>query len=142
MAGTIETLDIPASLSPMQKLGMAAQRIEALKEELKAWQEEYDACLKSVLEAGATFTDSKFLKSARLKGQMYKADGVGLIRTPVVSRTIRRDEFIKKYPVEFQKIGVVAIKDAEDAIGKDHLAELCDLKTTYRYKVVSMEAPR
>jgi hypothetical protein len=125
----------------MQKLGMAAQRIEALKEELKAWQGVYDSCLESVLES-ATFADSKFLKSARLKGQIYKSDGVGLIRAPVVSRIIRRDEFIEKYPEKFQKIGVVAIKDAEAAIGADKLSELCDLKTTYRYKVVSMEPPK
>ena len=142
MAGTVETLDLSASQPPMQRLGLAASRIEALKEELKAWQDEYDTHLQAVLETNPHFAESNFLKSAHLPGQMYKAEGFGLIRTPVVSRIIRREEFLEKYPEKFQKIGVVTIKDAEAAIGKDKLSELCDLETTYRYKVVSMEAPR
>ena len=140
MASLVGSIELPATTG-MQRLGRAAQRVEALKEELKSWQEEYDNQLQAVLETNPAFAESKFLKAAHAKGQMYKADGIGIIRTPVVRRTIRQDEFIERYPEIFSQIGVVAIKDAEAAIGKDKLSELVDLETTYRYKVVSMEAP-
>lgn len=133
-----ETIVMP-DMSAMQKLALASDRLAELKAEAKRWQEEYDARLEEVLAASPTFGPSKFLKATRSKGDAYQADHVMLIRSPVVRRIIRQDEFIEKYPKEFMQIGVVAIKDAEAAIGSDRLIELCDLKTDYRYKVVRTE---
>ena len=135
-----ETISVSA-MSPMQKLALANDRLAELKAEAKRWQEEYDARLAEVLEASPTFGPSKFLKATKSKGDAYQADHVMLIRSPVTKRIIRQDEFIEKYPKEFMQIGVVAIKDAEAAIGSDRLSEVCDLKTDYRYKVVRTEVP-
>lgn len=135
-----ETIAMSA-MSSMQKLALANDRLQELKAEAKRWQEEYDARLEEVLAASPAFGPSKFLKATRSKGDAYQADHVVLVRSPVVRRIIRQDEFIAKYPQIFQQIGVVAIKDAEAAIGSDRLIEVCDLKTDYRYKVVRMEAP-
>lgn len=135
-----ETIAVP-TMSAMQKLALASDRLAELKAEAKRWQEEYDARLEEVLAGGPVFGTSKFLKAAKSKGDAYQADHVMLIRSPVVRRIIRQDEFIAKYPQIFQQIGVVAIKDAEAAIGSDRLIEVCDLKTDYRYKVVRTEAP-
>ena len=126
----------------MQKLALANDRLVELKAESKRWQEEYDAMLEEVLATSPAFGTSKFLKAAHLKGDAYQVDHVMLVRTPVVRRIIRQDEFIEKYPKEFMQIGVVAIKDAEAAIGSDRLSELCDLSTDYRYKVVRTVVPR
>ena len=123
-------------MSAMQKLALANDRLQELKAEAKRWQEEYDARLADVLETSPQFARSKFMKARDVKGDVYFADNVSLTRTPVVKRIIRQDEFIAKYPKEFMQIGVVAIKDAEAAIGSDRLTEICDLDTTYRYKVV------
>ena len=133
-----ETISVSA-MSPMQKLALASDRLAELKAEAKRWQEEYDARLEEVLAGGPVFGTSKFLKATKSKGDAYQADHVMLVRSPVVKRIIRQDEFIEKYPKEFMQIGVVAIKDAEAAIGSDRLSELCDLKTDYRYKVVRTE---
>lgn len=130
-----ETIEVPA-MSPMQKLALASERLAELKAEAKRWQEEYDARLDEVLAASPAFGPSKFLKAAKAKGDAYQADHVMLVRTPVTKRIIRQDEFIEKYPKEFMQIGIVAIKDAEAAIGKNALNEICDLSTDYRYKVV------
>jgi hypothetical protein len=134
-----ELIEVPV-MSAMQKLALASDRLSELKAEAKRWQEEYDARLAEVLEASPAFGPSKFLKATKAKGDAYQADHVMLIRSPVVKRIIRQDEFIEKYPKEFMQIGVVAIKDAEAAIGSDRLSEICDLKTDYRYKVVRTEA--
>lgn len=130
-----ETIAVSA-MSAMQKLALANDRLVELKAEAKRWQEEYDARLAEVLAASPTFGPSKFLKATKSKGDAYQADHVMLIRSPVTKRIIRQDEFIEKYPKEFMQIGVVAIKDAEVAIGSDRLIEICDLSTDYRYKVV------
>ena len=135
-----ETVTVPA-MSAMQKLALASDRLVELKVEAKRWQEEYDARLEEVLAASPEFAPSKFLKAAKSKGDAYQADHVMLIRSPVVRRIIRQDEFIEKYPQIFSQIGVVAIKDAEAAIGSDRLSEVCDLKTDYRYKVIRTEVP-
>ena len=133
-----ETIAVPA-MSAMQKLALASDRLAELKAEAKRWQEEYDARLDEVLADSPAFGPSKFLKAAKSKGDAYQTDHVMLIRSPVVRRIIRQDDFIEKYPKEFMQIGVVAIKDAEAAIGSDRLSEICDLKTDYRYKVVRMD---
>lgn len=135
-----ETIVMP-DMSPMQKLALASDRLAELKAEAKRWQEEYDARLEEVLASSPTFGQSKFLKAAKSKGDAFLADHVMLIRSPVTKRIIRQDEFIERYPAIFQQIGVVAIKDAEAAIGSDRLSEICDLKTDYRYKVVRTEVP-
>ena len=127
---------ISLELSDMERLAVATERLTSLRAEAKEWQAEYDACLERVLATSPKFERSKFLRATGGKGEAYQADHVSLIRTPVVRRIIRQDEFIEKYPKEFMQIGVVAIKDAEAAIGKDRLMELCDLSTDYRYKVV------
>lgn len=135
----MQTID--HEMSAMQKLALASDRLAELKAEAKRWQAEYDAMLEEVLAASPKFASSKFLKAAKSKGDAYQVDHVMLIRSPVVRRIIRQDEFIEKYPKEFMQIGVVAIKDAEAAIGSDRLSEICDLKTDYRYKVVRTEVP-
>ena len=134
-ASLTESVELPV-MTPMQRLALANDRLAELKAEAKRWQAEYDDCLESVLATSPTFGRSKFLRATGSKGDAYQADQVMLVRTPVVRRIIRQDEFIEKYPKEFMQIGVVAIKDAEAAIGKDRLMELCDLSTDYRYKVV------
>jgi len=133
-----EVIEVSA-MSSMQKLALASDRLAELKAEAKRWQEEYDARLEEVLAASPAFGSSKFLKATKAKGDAYQADHVMLIRSPVTRRIIRQDEFIEKYPQIFSQIGVVAIKDAEAAIGSDRLSEICDLKTDYRYKVVRTE---
>jgi hypothetical protein len=135
MAASITELKLPV-MTPMQRLALANDRLAELKAEAKRWQAEYDGCLEAVLASAPKFERSRFLRATGGKGDAYQADHVSLIRTPVVKRIIRQDEFIEKYPKEFMQIGVVTIKDAEAAIGKDRLMELCDLSTDYRYKVV------
>jgi hypothetical protein len=133
-----ELIEVPI-MSAMQRLALANDRLQELKAEAKRWQEEYDARLEEVLAASPTFATSKFLKATKAKGDAYQADHVMLIRSPVTKRIIRQDEFIERYPKEFMQIGVVAIKDAEAAIGSDRLMEICDLSTDYRYKVIRTE---
>lgn len=140
MAGTLETLEMP-SQSPMQMLGMAASRIAALKEELKGWQDEYNSMLQAILETNPVFEDSKFLKSTHVKGQMYKADGVGIIRSTRTSRKLQQGEFAEKYPKEFLMYANISLTDAEKVIGKDRILELCDLETNYVYKVIDLSVP-
>lgn len=139
MAASMQSIELPA-MTAMQRLALANDRLAELKAEAKRWQDEYDSCLETVLATSPKFERSKFMKAAG-KGDAYKDGHVMLIRSPVIRRIIRQDEFIEKYPKEFMQIGVVAIKDAEAAIGKDRLSELCDLSTDYRYKVVRAEVP-
>jgi hypothetical protein len=134
----MQLIEVPA-MSAMQRLALANDRLQELKAEAKRWQEEYDARLADVLETSPQFARSKFMKARDVKGDVYFADNISLTRTPVTKRIIRQDEFIEKYHAIFQQIGVVAIKDAEAAIGSDRLMEICDLSTDYRYKVVRTE---
>ena len=127
---------ISLELSDMERLAVASDRLASLNAEAKEWQAEYDACLERVLATAPKFARTKFLQATKAKGEAYQTDHVALIRTPTVRRIIRQDEFIEKYPDIFQLIGVVTIKDAEAAIGKDRLIEVCDLSTDYRYRVV------
>jgi len=124
-------------LKDMKRLASAQQNIAALKESLKAWQQEYDAALSRVLET-ATFSEDKFLRAIKRKGDCYREGNLKLIRTPTVRRTIRRDEFVATYPEIFNRIGTVPIREAEAEIGKKALDVLCNKQTSYSYEVVDM----
>lgn len=136
MEAISEPVQIPA-MTDMQKLALAAERLAAARAEAKSWQAEYDDCLERVLSTTPKFERTKFMKATSGSGEAYKEGGVSLIRSPVVKRIIRQDDFIERFPDVFRQIGVVTIKDAEAAVGKDKLSEVCDLSTEYRYKVVA-----
>jgi len=129
---------VPAiHLSDMERLASAQQNIAALKESLKAWQQEYEAALSRVLET-ATFTDDKFLKALKHKGDSFREGNLKLIRKPTVRRAIRRAEFVKQYPEVFNRIATIPIKEAEAEIGKTALDAFCDKQISYNYDVVDM----
>lgn len=136
-----EALEMSPEQSDMAHLGLATKRIAALRDELKSWQDEYDKRLQAILDTAPKFTDSKFLKGVHKKGQMYKADGIGIIRSTRTSRKLRQSEFAERYPEEFRAFASIGLTDADNSVGKDRVAELCDLDTSYTYKVIDLTKP-
>ncbi len=132
-----EVVEIP-KMPVIKRLALAQDRMTELKKELESWTKEYKTALDEVLPA-ATFGPDKFLEALKLKGDGWRADGYMLIRTQKRTRTIRISEFAAKYKDKFEKIATVKIKDAEAAVGKTALDELCDFETSFSYKVVNMK---
>lgn len=124
-------------LTDMEQLAQAQERIAALKGELKEWQEKYDAVLPRVLQK-AIFSEDRFLKAIKRKGDIFREGDYKLIRKPTVRRAIRRDDFVKQYPEVFNRIATIPLKEAEAEIGKKSLDTVCDTRTTYGYEVVDM----
>ena len=121
----------------MQGLLLAQERTAELKAELKRWQASYDSCLVDALRV-AEFGEDRFLKAIKRRGDSYRDGDIKLIRKPTVRRTIRRDDFMKAYPEIFMRIGQVPLKQAEEAIGKESLDQVCDIVTSYSYEAVDM----
>lgn len=121
----------------MQGLLLAQERIAELKAELKEWQDAYETRLAEVLQV-AKFSEDKFLKAIKRKGDSYREGSIKLIRKPTTRRTIRRDDFLMAYPEIFMRVAQVPLKQAEEAIGKESLEKVCDLVTSYSYEAVDM----
>ena len=127
--------------SAMQQLLMAQERVAALKAELKEWQATYDSNLLEILRT-AEFSEDRFLKTIKRKGESYREGNVKLIRSPRIQRTIRRDDFIMTFPEVFNRIAKVPLQQAEAAIGRDALDDLCDMTISYSYQAVDMRPER
>ena len=138
MAASIaEEIAIPEQ-SLMQKLGVAAERVAALRQELKGWKAEYDQALEAVLVTEPKFEQTKFLKAMRKNGLMYREGSVGIVRTTKTNRKLDQGEFSNRYQKEFLQYANISLEDAEKVAGKDRISEMCDLDTTYVYKVVDL----
>jgi hypothetical protein len=129
-----------AELSGLQKLMMAQERIKALKAELKAWQASYDTALLDVLRT-AEFSEDRFLQAIHKRGESYREGEIKLIRSARTQRILRREDFIRAYPLEFNQIAKIPITDAERAIGRDALDGLCDRIISYSYEAVDLGKP-
>ena len=141
MAASItEEIAIPEQ-SPMQRLGLAAERVAALRQELKGWKAEYDQALEAVLAAEPKFESSKFLKAVGKNGLMYREGSVGIVRTTRTVRKLDQGEFSDRYQKEFLQYANISLEDAEKVVGKDRISEMCDLDTSYVYKVVDLGGP-
>ena len=129
-----------STLTGLQKLMMAQERIKALKAELKEWQDQYDTVLSEILPH-AEFTEDRFLQALKRKGESYREGDIKLIRSPRTQRTIRRDDFIMAYPLEFNRLAKIPLQQAEAAIGREALDSVCDTIISYSYEVIDLEKP-
>jgi len=129
-----------SSLTDMQKLLMAQDRIKALKAELKQWQDTYDAVLGEILPH-AEFAEDRFLQALKRKGESYREGDIKLIRSPRTQRTIRRDDFIMAYPTVFNRLAKIPLQQAEAAIGREALDAVCDKTISYSYEAIDLEKP-
>ena len=123
--------------TPMQRLGLAAERVAALRAELKLWTEDYKAALEAVLAGNPTFARS------RMGSEIYKDGPVGLIRKEKVVRKLQQYEFYQAAKEDFALNANLSIENAEK-IAKAHdldLEEFIDRDRTYQYKVVDLRGP-
>lgn len=110
--------------------------IDALRESKAKKAKEYQELLDEIIPT-VTFSEDKFLKAAKLKGESYRAGHLKLIRKSRTVRSVIVDKFLKAFPdIEVLKNVVsVQVGKAEDEIGKRKLDDYVEKTTTYSYEL-------
>lgn len=110
--------------------------IDALRDAKTKKAKEYQDLLDEIVPT-LTFSEDKFLKAAKLKGESYRAGRIKLIRKSRTVRSVIVDKFLKAFPdIEILK-NVVSIQvgKAEDEIGKKRLDNFVEKNTTFSYEL-------
>lgn len=89
--------------------------------------------------SSVTFSEDRFLKAIKRKGDSYREGTLKLIRNSTTRREVIREKFIAKYHDLALKICTIPVGKAETLIGESELDALCSRKTTYSYELINME---
>lgn len=148
----IETVEIPP-MTDMQRLcalrreiltiesGIAAAEaacgINTLRKRLAEKDSEFSVLLAAVSRR-VVFSEDKFLKAIKKRGESYREGDGKIIRTSTTRRSIDRARFVAAHKDLALAICTIPIKAAEEAIGKRALDAFCEKNTTYSYQFTDM----
>jgi len=152
----MEVLIMPPS-TPLRDLAAIKSRIEELDREIKETelacgitrlkeqralkQQEYDTLLAEIVPT-LTFTEDRFLKALKKKGDSYREGALKLIRHPTVRRKILLDKFLDAFPSDIiRKCCKIELTKADNLVGKDTMEDFVEKETTYSYELVSLGGP-
>ena len=126
-------------LSPMEELLICQENISRLGGELGAWQTRFSALLDAVIATNPTFERTKMQEKKGSKADTYKVGKTAIIRTPMRKRVPRIEEIRKTFPDFIRAHGTVSLGTADRILGKETVDKFCDVETSYRYEVTSLD---
>ncbi len=101
-------------------------------------QAEYDALMEQIVPT-LEFTEDRFLKALKKKGDSYKEGSLKLIRHSTTRRKVLLDKFLATFPYEIVKrCCKIELTRADKAIGKDTMDDFVTKETTYDYELLDM----
>lgn len=101
-------------------------------------QAEYDALMEQIVPT-LEFTEDRFLKALKKKGDSYKEGSLKLIRHSTTRRKVLLDKFLATFPFEIVKrCCKIELTRADKAIGKDTMDDFVTKETTYDYELLDM----
>ena len=125
--------------SQMEELLICQENIARLGGELGAWQTRYSAMLDSVIATNPEFSKTKMQEKKGSKSDTYKVGKTAIIRTPMSRRILRIEEVRKTFPDFIKAHGTVPLGVADRILGAETVAKFCDVETSYRYEVQSLQ---
>ena len=113
--------------------------IKLLKEHRDLRMQEYKELLDKIV-GQVQFSEDRFLKAIKKKGDSYREGSLKLVRYSRTVRSVDPKRFITSYPdLELlAKVCKVEVGKAEIMIGKRELDPMCDKNVTYSYEVFDL----
>ncbi len=101
-------------------------------------QKEYDNLLAQIVPT-LEFTEDRFLKALKKKGDSYKEGQLKLIRHSTTRRKVLLDKFLATFPYEIVKrCCKIELTRADKAIGKDTMDDFVEKEVSYSYELLDM----
>lgn len=107
---------------------------DSIREPMEQAEKIYDELFKKACE-NATFSEDRFLKAVKVKGDSYKEGRYRIIRHSKDIRKLNQEAFKQKYPKEFNSNAKIGLTDADNAVGKNRVTALCQVNTEYKYEL-------
>jgi len=112
--------------------------IKLLEKAREDRQKEYDTLIEQIVPT-LEFTEDRFLKALKKKGDSYKEGSLKLIRHSTTRRKVLLDKFLATFPYEIVKrCCKIELTRADKAIGKDTMDDFVTKETTYDYELLDM----
>ena len=101
-------------------------------------QKEYDNLLAQTVPT-LEFTEDRFLKALKKKGDSYKEGSLKLIRHSTTRRKVLLDKFLATFPYDIVKrCCKIELTKADKAVGKDSMDQFVTKETTYDYELLDL----
>jgi len=101
-------------------------------------QKEYDTLIEQIVPT-LEFTEDRFLKALKKKGDSYKEGPLKLIRHSTTRRKVLLDKFLATFPYDIVKrCCKIELTKADKAVGKDTMDQFVTKETTYDYELLDM----
>lgn len=147
----LETLSLPSS--PLQQLAQLQEQIEDLDTQIAEAEETYgirrlretrekkQAAFLAELERivpTLQFSEDRFLKSLKKRGDSFKDGAWKLVRTSRTTRTVLMDKFADAFPDLLRKVAKIELTKADALVGKKTMESYVDKKISYSYELVDL----
>ena len=143
-----------SELTPLQRLAAVKSQIDdfdqqierdkqiygiKLLEQSKAdRQKEYEDLLDQIVSS-VEFSEDRFLKALKKKGDSYREGSLKLIRHSTTRRKVLLDKFLATFPYDIVKrCCKIELTKADRAVGKDTMDDFVEKETTYDYELLDM----
>lgn len=152
MQAISEPVEIPA-MTDMQKLAFLKREIALLDVDISAAEE---ACgvtkmkhlrsekqqefsdLLADTSARVEYSEDKFLKALKRKGDSYREGAMKIVRSSRTTRAVLTEKFAAAFPDLLPKVCKIELTKADALVGKATMDAFVEKKTTYSYEFVDM----
>ena len=112
--------------------------IKLLEKDREDRQKEYDTLIEQIVPT-LEFTEDRFLKALKKKGDSYKEGSLKLIRHSTTRRKVLLDKFLATFPYEVVKrCCKIELMRADKAIGMDTMDDFVEKEVSYSYELLDM----
>ena len=112
--------------------------IKAMRQKRAELSIEYEEEL-SRIAPDLTYSEDKFLKALKKKGESYKEGKVKIMRTSRTTRSVLTEKFATAFPDLLKSVCKIELTKADALVGKKTMDEFVEKKTTFSYELVDME---
>ena len=150
-----ETVIIP-ELTPLQRLAAVKAQIEDFNKQIEqdkllygiklleqnrdARQKEYNDLLDQIVPT-LEFSEDKFLKALKKKGESYREGSLKLVRNTTTRRKVLLDKFLATFPYDIVKrCCKIELGKADKAVGSDTMDDFVEKEISYSYELQDLRA--
>jgi len=151
-----ETVIIP-ELTPLQRLAAVKAQIEdfnkqieqdkllygikLLEQNREARQKEYNDLLDQIVPT-LEFSEDKFLKALKKKGESYREGSLKLVRNTTTRRKVLLDKFLATFPYDIVKrCCKIELGKADKVVGSDTMEDFVEKEISYSYTLLDLSKP-
>ena len=151
-----EIIVIP-ELTPLQRLAAVKDQIEDFSRQIEKYkklygitrleaekanrQKEYDSLLAEIVPT-VEFSEDKFLKALKKKGDSYKEGSLKLVRNTTTRRKVLLNKFLATFPRNIvNQCCKIELGKADKVVGSDTMEDFVEKEISYSYTLLDLSKP-